>query len=110
MGAPEASLADRRDEIATHLAGQRAKYVSFVRGHLHDPALAEDIVQEALTRALAGWGTLRGDVDPWFFRALRNAIVDHLRRRGASARALELLEQEPVHASAQLENIRRPCP
>jgi len=101
---------DRSAAIAAHLATHRARFVAFVRSQVHDDALAEDLVQEALGRALAQTETLRGEVDPWFYRSLRNAIVDHARRRGASARALEALARELDGAVAVREDAHRVCP
>lgn len=99
---------DRSKEIAAYLGAHRARFLAFVRSRVHDPALAEDLLQETLAKAITSSATVRGEVDPWFFRALRNAIVDHLRRRGASDRALEAFENEAVEEEP--EEARRPCP
>lgn len=60
----------------------------FARRRVADPALADDLTQDALARALAGAGELRDPVrlEAWLFRALRNVIADHYRtRRSVSA-------------------------
>ncbi len=47
----------------------------------HDPALADDLVQEALTKALRNGRQLRdrARLDTWLFRILANCWHDHLR-------------------------------
>lgn len=49
-----------------------------------DVDLAEDVVQDALVRASAGWRTFRGGSSPqtWLFRVVVNAFRDQLRRSG----------------------------
>ena len=51
--------------------------------------VAEDILQDAFVRGLARAGKLRDEdsVVAWFYRTLRNALVDHWRRTGAERRA-----------------------
>jgi len=61
----------------------RAELLRFVRGRIGDPAAADDIVHDALLRALA---ELEGPEPPvhlrgWLYRVTRNAIVDHYRAR-----------------------------
>jgi len=78
------------------LAARRSQFVSFVEGRVHDRALAEDLVQGAFEHALARLGDVRDEasVVAWFYRSLRNAIVDRHRRYGTEARALEQLARE----------------
>ena len=69
----------------------RHKFLGFVQRRVHDPATAEDILQTAYLRSLDSASQLR-DSDSavaWFYRILRNAIIDHYRRRAAEGAALE---------------------
>jgi RNA polymerase sigma-70 factor (ECF subfamily) len=61
---------------------------------VHDRVLAEEIVQDALVRNLDKLGEIRESAVGWFYRVLRNAIVDHARRRAANDRRLEKLAAE----------------
>ncbi|MBM3728608.1 MAG: sigma-70 family RNA polymerase sigma factor [Acidobacteria bacterium] len=72
------------------LAEERARYVAFVERRVSSRAVAEDIVQEAFVRSLERGGAIRSDesVVAWFYRVLRNAVIDHYRRAGTSAAAL----------------------
>jgi len=66
------------------------------RGGSGDRATAEDILQEGFGRAAGRIEDLRdGDsATAWFFRILRNAVVDHYRRNAASQRTLEAFGRE----------------
>ena len=86
----------REARLTRTLTDQRAAFVGFVRPRVHDVATAEDLVNETFARAVARIGEVRDDdaVVAWFYRALRNAIVDHRRKRGTADRALELWAAE----------------
>lgn len=115
-GGPDERSADRPalDEAAALevLLAHRDEFVDFAAARLESRAAAEDLVQDALARALDRVGDLRaGDaVLGWFYRLLRNAVVDHYRRRAASARALERLAAEPEPGPVEPpEPPARPC-
>jgi RNA polymerase sigma-70 factor (ECF subfamily) len=82
---------DAPNSLALTLASRRSDFVAFVRSRVHDVATAEDLVDETFARALSHVDELRDDeaIVGWFYRALRNAIVDLHRRRGTADRALE---------------------
>ena len=74
----------------------RRQFLGFVRRRVHDPAAAEDILQTAYLRSLDSSGQLR-DTDSavaWFYRILRNAIIDYYRRTATEGAALERWVQE----------------
>ena len=74
----------------------RQEFLAFVRRRVSDPELAEDILQDALLRATQSAGTLEDDARlvPWFYRILRNAIIDAYRRRDVHQRHTTRLEDE----------------
>lgn len=65
------------------LIDQRGRFLAFVRRRVADPAVAEDILQSAYLRAIERSADLRQNdsAKAWFYRILRNAIIDHYRRR-----------------------------
>lgn len=67
------------------LIDQRGHFLSFVRRRIADPAVAEDILQAAYLRAVERSADLRQNdsAKAWFYRILRNAIIDHYRRRAS---------------------------
>lgn len=93
------------DELLAH----RARFVSFVRSQTGDRAAAEDIVQGALAQLVAEPRDLTGqDLLRWFYRVLRNAIVDRHRRRAAESRGVERWQTDPT-THQQPERPRRVC-
>lgn len=89
-------------EVVSTLVGSHRDFLAFLQKRLGDRALAEDILQEAFVRGLPKLGTLENEesATAWFYRILRNAVIDHHRRRtsvnkqlDAFARDLEQHEQ-----------------
>jgi RNA polymerase sigma factor (sigma-70 family) len=72
------------DSLAVILNNRR-DFLGFVRRRINDPATAEDILQTAYLRAIESdshTNALRNHESAvaWFYRILRNAIIDHYRR------------------------------
>jgi RNA polymerase sigma-70 factor (ECF subfamily) len=78
------------------LVANHRQFLAFLERRVGDRALAEDILQDAFVRGMSKLDTLRADESAiaWFYRLLRNAVVDHHRRSGASRRQLAELEAE----------------
>ena len=89
-------MSPTREDLQRLLWERKDEFLKFVRRRVRDDQTAEDLFQETLLRALERSGQLEeGDAAAaWFYRALRNAVVDHYRRRGASEKALENLGRE----------------
>lgn len=85
---------DITDATIETLVASHREFLAYVERRVHDRALAEEIVQDALVRNLDKLGEIRESAIGWFYRVLRNAIIDHARRRAASDRRLELLAAE----------------
>ena len=85
----------RTNMIDQAVLGQREELFRFVRKRVESDAAAEDILQNALLKSVEA--DLREDESAvaWMYRTLRNAVVDHYRRKGAAARALETAAAEP---------------
>jgi RNA polymerase sigma-70 factor (ECF subfamily) len=84
------------------LLEHRAKFVSFVHQHVASAHDAEDIVQSAFLRSVEKLESIRQEesVVAWFYRVLRNAIIDHYRRTASNERkfkelALHFSEEAP---------------
>ena len=85
-------------------------FVGFVRSRTGDPELAADLVQDCLLKAL------KADAVPedaegavtWFYRVLRNAIIDAHRRRTARDQALAKYAVELPEAPAP-EDVAALC-
>jgi RNA polymerase sigma-70 factor (ECF subfamily) len=78
-------------QVVQVLVENHRKFLAFLERRVHSREVAEDILQEAFVRGLPRAGQLRDEesVVAWFYRSLRNALVDHYRRQGAEQRAFE---------------------
>jgi len=72
------------------LLEHRKQFLGFVQRRVHDAAEAEDILQAAYMRAL-NQNKINDDesIVRWFYRVLRNAVIDHYRANTTQSRALE---------------------
>jgi len=87
-------LPPRREALAV-LAERRGAFLSFLENRIGRRDLAEDVLQESFARSLDKV-PLESEESAlaWFYRVLRNAVVDHYRRSGASERALAALARQ----------------
>src|SRR5213593_2158522 len=77
-------------DVLEVLVENHRRFLAFLERRVGSRDEAEDILQDAFVRSLDRADTVRdpGAIVPWFYRLLRNAVVDHHRRRGAEDRAL----------------------
>lgn len=96
LGDMDDALRPRTPEVVAALVENHREFIAFVERRVSDRALAEDIVQEAFARSIDRIETLAEEesIRAWFYRTLRNAVIDHYRRGAASARKLEALAAE----------------
>ena len=73
------------------LVANHRRFLSFLESRVPSREIAEDILQEAFVRGLARAGQLRDEdsVIAWFYRTLRNALVDHYRRSSSERKVFE---------------------
>lgn len=81
---------------ATGLAEMHSRFLGFLHRRVSDPAEAEDILQAAYLKAIENGGELRASESSvaWFYRILRNAVIDHYRRKAVRSRAMEQFKAE----------------
>ena len=105
MSEQESSEAARPldSEIAKVLVDNHRELLRFVERRVGRRDVAEDILQEAFARGLPKLETLRDGeaVTAWFYRTLRNAIIDHHRRGQVADRAL-------AQFAAEIETAQEP--
>jgi RNA polymerase sigma factor (sigma-70 family) len=85
------ALAPATAGVAAQLVANHRRFLAFLEPRVESRAVAEELLQAAFVRSLEKAGELRDGerAVAWFFRLLRNAVVDHYRRRAAYDRALE---------------------
>ncbi len=83
-------------DLTSQLVDNHRQFLAFLERRLGDRALAEDILQDAFVKSLQKEEDARDETSSvaWFYRTLRNAIIDHYRRTGVRNRALEALARE----------------
>jgi len=99
-------------EVVRGLVDNHRRFLALVERRVGSRDLAEEILQDAFVRSLTRGGELREaeSATAWFYRVLRNALVDHYRRDGARARALEAVQREPAdHDDEDLEREACDC-
>ena len=96
--------------VFQHLSEKRAPFLAFLRKRVESIEIAEDLLQAAYLRALEHIRQLRDErrAEAWFYRLLRNAIIDHYRR----AATFEKIFVPNTPLDRPVEPIRSPntCP
>ncbi len=93
----EKGIADRIDLLVQ----SKRRFLAFLEQRLGSRADAEDLLQTAYLKAFTAANTLRHEekVVAWFYRVLRNLLIDHYRKRAAGA---QLGEQFAAEGEAQV--------
>ena len=81
-------------EIAEVLVANHRDFLRFVERRIGNRALAEEIVQDAFVRSLERGDEIRESVVGWFYRVLRNAVIDYQRRQTVADRRLDQFAAE----------------
>jgi RNA polymerase sigma factor (sigma-70 family) len=78
------------------LVANHARFLAFLERRVGSREVAQEILQDAFVRGIAHGGGLRSDESAvaWFYRLLRNALVDHHRRADSERRGLAALSEE----------------
>ena len=103
--APEES-APTADIAATLVANHR-DFLAFVQKRVGNAAVAEEILQDAFVRSLDKLDSVRDTAIGWFYRVLRNAIIDHHRRNAAAERRNEAYVRDEQLANEQDAELQR---
>jgi RNA polymerase sigma factor (sigma-70 family) len=95
-GLPAAGRATTSEAALQTLVDNHRVFLRFLERRVGNRETAEDILQEAFGRAVKGIGGLRHEESAvaWFYRLLRNAVIDHYRRTAASSAAIERFAAE----------------
>lgn len=75
-------------EVVRVLADNHRRFLAFLERRVRSREVAEDLLQEAFVRSLDKADSIEDTrtVVAWFYRVLRNALVDHYRRGGVEQR------------------------
>jgi len=97
-------------QVVAVLVENHRRFLAFLERRVGSPEDAEDILQAAFVRVAERGGAIADDESAvaWFYRLLRNALVDHYRHRDAQRRALERtarLSAEPPPLDPAMEQV-----
>ena len=95
------------DKIAALLVANHRDFLAFVERRVGNRAVAEEILQDAFVRSVDKLDTVRETAVGWFYRVLRNAIVDYHRRRAAAERGTEAYTREEQLLAQDDEEMQR---
>ena len=78
-------------EAIQRLVDHHRQFLAFLQARVESKEAAEDILQSAFVRGLERGAELRDEENAvaWFYRVLRNAVIDHYRHRASTERAIE---------------------
>lgn len=79
--------------IATLVANHRA-FLAFVQRRVGTRDIAEEILQNAFVKNVDKFDTVRETAVGWFYKVLRNAIIDYRRRKTVADKRLESYASE----------------
>lgn len=88
------------------LVDSHRRFLAFLEPRVESRAVAEDILQSAFVRAVEHRDELAGqeNVVAWFYRVLRNAVVDHYRQKASRDR-----RHQPLPADTLLADTPDPA-
>lgn len=101
---PESDAAVAPDKVRV-LVENHERFLAFLRPRVGSREVAEEILQAALVKGIEKSGTIRDDetVVAWFYRVLRNALVDHYRHQDAERRGHDRYASEHREGAAEFE-------
>lgn len=84
-----ASDAHPSAEVVATLVENHRAFLNFVARRVGSRDVAEDILQNAFVKTVGKLDTVRDTATGWFYKVLRNAIIDYRRRKAVADKSLE---------------------
>jgi RNA polymerase sigma factor (sigma-70 family) len=110
---PDLQALPETPAAVTRLVANHREFLGFLQSRVGSRALAEDILQDAFVKGIGKLEGLRDDESAiaWFYRILRNAVIDHHRRHEVSDRRLAALaaELDPAAPDPELRGAVCQC-
>ena len=89
------------------LVENHREFLRYVERRVGDRALAEEIVQDAFVKSLTRGDEIEESAVGWFYRVLRNAVIDRQRRQAVQSRRLDAFASELEAAAEASEEASR---
>ncbi|MFO0745919.1 MAG: sigma-70 family RNA polymerase sigma factor [Myxococcota bacterium] len=87
--------------VVERLVDHHREFLRYVERRVGDRAAAEEILQDAFVRSLGKDGDIKDSAIGWFYRVLKNAVIDHQRRLAVATRRADRMTAE-LEADAAL--------
>jgi RNA polymerase sigma factor (sigma-70 family) len=98
-------------DLERALVDNHQRFLLFLEHRLGNRADAEELLQESILRAIGSGKTLpdsEGAIT-WFYRVLRNAMVDRYRKQSVETRGVDRLAREPEATPHDIELHQAVC-
>src|SRR6266550_4031080 len=91
MATEQESSPSLSPQAIQRLVDGHRQFLAFLQQRVESREVAEDILQSAFVRGLERGGEVRDEESAvaWFYRVLRNAVIDYYRHRASTQRARE---------------------
>lgn len=99
-------------EVITRWVASHRAFLAFLEARVPGRAIAEELLQAAFVRAMEKGSAIRESESAvaWFYRLLRNSLVDYYRRGASEARALgEHAAEAQLPSETELREVVCAC-
>src|SRR5215471_2057413 len=81
---------DVTESALKKLLESRAQFLNFLKKRVSSPDVAEELLQDAFLKSVEKSGDIRDaeSIVAWFYRVLRNSVIDHYRSSGRNPQEL----------------------
>jgi RNA polymerase sigma factor (sigma-70 family) len=96
MDTQDDALLPMSDGVVAQLVSNHRQFLKFLEARVSSKAVAEELLQNAFVRAVEKGSSIEASESAvaWFYRLLRNALIDHYRRGATEVRAVEAHARE----------------
>lgn len=94
-------------EVVKALVENHRAFLAFVERRVGNRDVAEEILQNALVKNVEKLDTVRETAVGWFYRVLRNAIIDYHRRKAVADKRFEHLTSDVEASHADDDELHR---
>lgn len=100
----EEGLERLNPSIISKLLEQHKRFLSFLAGHVSNEQAAKEILQQGMLKAVENSVSLKesDNLIPWFYRILRNLLVDYYRANASEAKKNEAFAAELMASEKNL--------
>jgi RNA polymerase sigma-70 factor (ECF subfamily) len=84
------SKSELSDQAWSTLIESRTQFLGFLKKRISSADVAEDLLQNAFVKSMESGGDIRDEerVVAWFYRVLRNSVIDYYRQSGRTRHEL----------------------